>query len=804
MRSWYRRCIVSCVLALFSTTYLIPQNFNITASTLYPKHEFRGAWIATVLNLDWPTYNFQPPDQQRAALVTILDKLYQAGFNAVIFQVRVECDAFYNSPYEPWSYWLTGTQGVAPSPYYDPLQFAIEEAHKRGMELHAWFNPYRAVRPSEYTRALNHVSNVHPEWILDFPTGKILDPGLPAVRDWVAMVVADIVRRYDVDGIHADDYFYPYPEGSFSGITNQDDATYAQYNPDNLSRGDWRRENVNKLLKQISDSIRAIKPHVKFGMSPFGIWKNGVPAGIFGLDAYSTIYCDAVTWLQRQYIDYLAPQLYWAFGGGQDYAKLQPWWADSAAANGRHLYTGNATYRIGSGYAVTEIPNQINFNRANPKVQGSIQFRALSVTSNLGGIYDLLKSDTYLFSSIIPRMSWKSDAQPPNPPSQLSAGEVSPNNYQLSWISPSAAADGDTAVRYAVYRFATQTPTESDRQKGKNLIGLTGVTNIVPRAIVDTVGARFFYAVSALDRNNNESALSSVLSIPGDFPTVPTLASPSNGEQNFPRDGLIRWNRSANALGYLMEFDSTAMLGLTSMFVRQNMSDTSFMPTGLIAQKTYYWRVAAGNQVGTSNYSPTFSFKTGWPLPPLLVLPANGSRDVSLSPTFAWTRGAGTSFRLLITDVTTIPNATVLDTTVTDTSVTISRTLTALKNYGWKVAAINAYGSSDFSGEFRFRTGSATFAEQAGRLPTEYALAQNYPNPFNPVTTIQIALPQAGHTMLRVYDLLGREVAVLVNESLAAGRYTVQFNASELSSGTYIYTLTSGGIRLSKRMILLK
>ncbi len=771
-----------------------------------PKREFRGAWIATVLNFDWPPSHLRATgvsQQQKDALVSILDQLHQAGFNAVIFQVRPECDALYNSPYEPWSYWLTGQQGVAPNPYYDPLQFAVEEAHKRGMELHAWFNPYRAVRPSIYTRAPNHVSNRHPEWILDFPNGKILDPGLPAVRDYVARVVSDIVRRYDIDGIHADDYFYPYPKESFPGITNQDDATYAQNNPEGLDRGTWRRENVNKLLKQISDSIRVIKPHVKFGMSPFGIWKNGVPSGIFGLDAYSTIYCDAITWLQRKYIDYLAPQLYWAFGGGQDYARLQPWWADSAAANGRHLYTGNATYRIGSGYAVTEIPNQINFNRANPKVQGSIQFRALSITGNLGGIHDLLKSNVFLYASIIPAMSWKADATPPNVPVALTSSTVFANSYRLQWTPPSAAADGDTAARYAIYRFTTPVPAQKDRESGRSLLSLTGIPQAVPRSVVDTVGVQFYYAVSALDRNNNESDLSNVIPLSGGvIPTQPVLAYPSNNEQFFPQGGRLKWRASPNAIVYRIEFDSTQNFGPSSMLVRPNVSDTTILPTGLLAARTYYWRVAAGNQVGTSSYSQVFSFKTGWPLPPTLVSPASGTKNLSRTPTFTFTRSTGTSWRLLITDAAS--QATALDTTVTDTSVTISRTLAAFKVYGWRVAAINAYGSSDWSAEYRFRTESVTFVENDGSIPTDYVLSQNYPNPFNPVTTIQFTLPQEGHTVLRVYDLLGREVAVLVNESLAAGRYTVQFNASELSSGMYIYTLTSGGMRLSKRMVLLR
>ena len=282
-----------------------------------PKREFRGAWLATVANLDWPVRG-DTPQNQKNQLISLFDGMSAAGINAVIFQVRPECDALYASPYEPWSYALTGSQGSAPSPFYDPLQFAVDEAHRRGMELHAWFNPYRAERSVDsYALAGNHVVVQHADWILTFAASgttaplKILNPGIPEVREFVARVVADIVRRYDVDGIHADDYFYPYPP---QAITNQDDATFAAYPRGFTNRGDWRRDNVNLLMKLVRDSIAAIKPWVKFGMSPFGIWKNGVPPGITGLDAYSVIYGDAIAWLHDRSVDYLTPQLYWRIG----------------------------------------------------------------------------------------------------------------------------------------------------------------------------------------------------------------------------------------------------------------------------------------------------------------------------------------------------------------------------------------------------------------------------------------------------------------------------------------------------------
>ncbi|HIL56901.1 MAG TPA: glycoside hydrolase family 10 protein, partial [Rhodothermales bacterium] len=207
------------------------------------KHEFRGAWVASVANLDWPSCNGCSSSVQQTQLVQIMDGLKEAGVNAVVFQVRTESDALYDSPYEPWSYWLTGEQGTAPDPFFDPLELAVELAHERGMELHAWINPYRADRGSSYPKADNHVTNTHPEWILSYPSGiKILDPGIPDVRDHVTGVIGDILRRYDVDGIHYDDYFYPY-----EGTSDEDDATFATYNRGFTNRGDWRRDNINLL-----------------------------------------------------------------------------------------------------------------------------------------------------------------------------------------------------------------------------------------------------------------------------------------------------------------------------------------------------------------------------------------------------------------------------------------------------------------------------------------------------------------------------------------------------------------------------
>ena len=245
---------------------------NFYSQTIPPKREFRSVWIASVTNIDWPSNKNLTPSAQRTEYINILNKHKLNGLNAVVTQIRPSCDAFYQSAIETWSEWLTGTQGVAPNPFYDPLIFTIDETHKRGMEFHAWFNPYRAVL-NKNTSSISptHVSVVHPDWVREYGNLKLLDPGLPQVRNYVASVIMDVVRRYDIDGVHFDDYFYPYPQ---TGVTFQDSATFANYPNGFTNKDDWRRNNINLLIQMLSDSIKAVKPHVKFGIGPFGIWRN--------------------------------------------------------------------------------------------------------------------------------------------------------------------------------------------------------------------------------------------------------------------------------------------------------------------------------------------------------------------------------------------------------------------------------------------------------------------------------------------------------------------------------------------------
>ncbi len=494
-----------------------------------PKEEFRAVWLTTVYRLDWP--GSYAVTSQKYELKQIFDKLQSWGLNAVIFQVRPACDAFYDSPYEPWSNWLTGTEGQAPNPYYDPLSFAVQAAHERGLELHAWFNPYRAKEGNNTAVSSEHVSNEHPEWVLNISkkgsaqtapmdirelnlpksTDYILDPGKADVRSYVLKVIMDVVNRYDIDGVHMDDYFYPY-----SGISNEDQQTFNEENRGFTNIDNWRRDNVNLLIESVYDSIKAVKPHVKFGMSPFGIWKNGVPSGIVGLDAYSQIYCDAVAWLKGQYVDYLTPQLYWPFGGGQDYGKLMPWWAGKAVNNQRHFYPGHAAYKA-SDWSANELPRQIRLNRNTIASLGSIYFRYNHVNNNPKGFLDSLRNHYYRYPALTPRMTWN-DSIPPLPPAAINVF-VTGDTAHITWSPPLPTKDDQEPYRYLVYKWPASLAPDTLDAEFIYYLTQPGAAD----SIADLNYNGYRYGVAALDRLNNESAVvvSNAVAIADQEPCIP-------------------------------------------------------------------------------------------------------------------------------------------------------------------------------------------------------------------------------------------------------------------------------------------
>lgn len=367
-------------------------------------------WVATVDNIDFPTRKGLSSDEQERELLAILELAKSLRLNAVIFQVRPMADAIYRSALEPWSEFLTGVMGRPQT--LDPLEFLITEAHKRGILIHAWFNPYRAYHPAAKTISDNHVSKLHPEFVRQYGRYMWFDPTDRTAREWSLNVIRDVVRRYDIDGVHFDDYFYPYKERDAGGneIDFPDEANWQSYlrTGGKLGRDDWRRQNVNAFIKAVGREIKKVKPEVVYGISPFGIWQPEPSRGITGFNAYAELYADARKWLRDGSVDYLAPQLYWETARqGQSFPLLLDWWR-SQNVRQRFIWPGIAAYRIGSTPTFTsdEIANQIDRTRADGLTQGSIFFSERSLRNDLGGIQKVLRDSVYRRDAVVPRFDW--------------------------------------------------------------------------------------------------------------------------------------------------------------------------------------------------------------------------------------------------------------------------------------------------------------------------------------------------------------------------------------------------------------
>lgn len=405
------------ILAL-ATSLSWAQNSAVVAN---PPSEFRGVWIATVDNIDWPLPKQYDVEEQKKEFIRQLDMHQRNGMNAVVVQVRPATDAFYPSQYEPWSQWLTGKQGRPPVPYYDPLQFMIEEAHKRGFEFHAWLNPYRAnFSIGKASIAPNHITRLHPEWFLAYGGKLYFDPGSKEGQKWVSDVVRDIVKRYDVDAIHMDDYFYPY---RIAGKEFPDYKTFQQYG-EGLSRDDWRRSNTDSIIVALNRVIKEEKPWVKFGISPFGVWRNqdkdplGSPTQA-GQTNYDDLYADILLWTRNGWIDYVVPQLYWELGHPKvAYETLIDWW--SKHSYGRHMYIGHGVYRAYEKSSTAwhdpeQLPRQLQLLRTYPSIQGSVYFSSKTFNNNPNGWNDSLQNNYYRQRVPVPVMDWL----PHNPNSKI-------------------------------------------------------------------------------------------------------------------------------------------------------------------------------------------------------------------------------------------------------------------------------------------------------------------------------------------------------------------------------------------------
>ncbi|MEW9531282.1 glycoside hydrolase family 10 protein [Microbispora sp. NPDC049125] len=468
---------------------------SCATSARFPKRQLRGVWIATVHNLDWPSRPGLSPARQQAEYVRILDSAVQRRLNAVFVQVRPASDAVYRSPLEPWSQYLTGKAGKDPG--WDPLPFLVDEAHKRGLEFHAWFNPYRAAESASAALPAGHPARVHPDWVVKHEGGLYYNPGLPQVRDWVTRVVTDVVKRYDVDGVHFDDYFYPYPG---KGTRFADSAAFKKYGK-GMKLADWRRANVNALIAQVSKAVHGTKPYVKFGVSPFGIWRNKAedPAGSAtkGMSGYDAIYADAKAWIKARSVDYLIPQLYWPRGfAAADYSALVPWWADAVKGTGVDLYIGQALYQVGTSGAWKkpgEIPAHLVINRRYPEVSGDVYFNAALLLKNPLGTLDRLVKDHYSRPALLPLLKGFATGAPEAPAGVRVTGGT------LEWQArPGARA-------YGIYRVDGK-GGDCATADARNLVAVVPAS-AGTRYVVQDGGT---YYVTALDRLDNESAATRV------------------------------------------------------------------------------------------------------------------------------------------------------------------------------------------------------------------------------------------------------------------------------------------------------
>lgn len=415
------------------------------------KRELRAAWIASVENIDWPSKGGDTSEsKQKSDFIALLDGLAASGINAVIVQIKPTADAFYPSEYAPWSEWLTGEQGKDPG--YDPLAFMLEEAHKRNMEFHAWFNPYRISMHTDLSKLVDdHPAKKNPEWVESYGGKLYFNPGVPEAKQFVIDSVMEVVDQYDIDAVHFDDYFYPYP---VSGTDFPDEPEFAAYGGDFADKAAWRRNNVDTLIQGLAEAIKDSKSYVKFGISPFGIWRNKStdPTGsdTNGLQSYDALHADTKGWLEKGWLDYIAPQNYWHFGNGPAaYEKVLEWWHDVTKPLDAHLYIGHAIYRVPIWENPQELANQIVYNRSfSEEIHGSIFFSAKDVLANHQGMQDKMKNELYRFPALPPTMPWL-DNEAPKAPLLQSAFIGSEGHVQLRWKDDSQ--DEDTAY-YAIYR----------------------------------------------------------------------------------------------------------------------------------------------------------------------------------------------------------------------------------------------------------------------------------------------------------------------------------------------------------------
>lgn len=628
------------ILLAVLATWVVSTAMAVTPS---PKRDFRGAWLSTVWAIDWPSHSDvseEATKSQKVALRNILTNYEKCNINACYFQVRGMSDAMYDSKYEPWSQYLTGKRGLAPT--YDPFQYLIDEAHARGIEVHAWINPYRyATSEENYGRLSTDYSNTHPDWLINCGGIHILNPGLPAVREQIVNIVVDILEKYDVDGIVFDDYFYQ------DGMKDEyDDALYAKYNPDSLERGDWRRRQVNLMVQDVYNAIKARKPWCRFGISPAGVAasskaiadKYGITPCPSGSDwQYNQIYAEPVQWLVDQSIDYISPQVYWTIGAAADYAKITPWWYMVANHFGRHCYISQSLSSLShtktmpakisdrenaaaaTNFYADEISNQIMINHSSAKegAPGTVFFSSKQIAKT--GFIQTIVRDVYTRKALVPVLTWFKPAE-----QQGLVTNLKREGQTLTW---DYAVEGQ---RYGVYAMPKN--KRNDVEALTTTLYYQGLTYSPTYVLDDSIAADYAVCVTVVDRYGNEYAprfLGEELL----NPITPTLLSPTDGA-NILLPNYLEWEYMDDAMGYQLEIaydkafeDIIAVVPVdTNLFFTQPLVEIN-------GDTVYYWRVSAQVANRESRYSEVRSF-TGDLFS--VTSPINGEIEVSVTPTITW------------------------------------------------------------------------------------------------------------------------------------------------------------------------
>ncbi|HEX5543225.1 MAG TPA: family 10 glycosylhydrolase [Micromonospora sp.] len=514
--------------ATAATTDKVAPNTACVTNPATPKRQLRAMWIASVVNIDWPSRPGLSEESLKAEYDSLLDLAQRLNHNAVVVQIRPTADAFWPSPHEPWSEWLTGKRdGVGPG--WDPLAYLVDEAHRRNLEFHAWFNPYRISMPDGAGADLNklapnHPARQHPKWTFAYPPAGVAgsrlyyNPGLPEVREFIQVAMMDAVQRYDIDAVHFDDYFYPYPSGSHQV---PDDATFAEHHRGFTDKNDWRRDNINLLIQEMNARIKEAKPWVKFGVSPFGIWRNQntdpLGSDTTGSQSYETIYADTRKWVKEEWIDYIVPQLYWYIGQypAADYARLVPWWAEVVRGTKVQLYIGEADYKSGDpAYGSfwmnpRELSDHLTLNRSYPEVQGNIHFSAVQVRANRLNATDIYASEHYARPALVPAMTHL-----PSTPLMfpvVTSATRDADGVSLRWRqAANGAGSFGQATSYAIYRFdgAPNFPGRCGFADAGNLVSTVRAADGAAQSYRDSTaepGKAYTYYVTALDRLSNES-----------------------------------------------------------------------------------------------------------------------------------------------------------------------------------------------------------------------------------------------------------------------------------------------------------